>query len=121
VASDAEVHELRERIGLLEYQVSRFAALSAQIIGGRWTGRIPQANCLSRRLSRWHCSSGRRPPTRSDSSQFLSGAAPDPHESRPIVTEGLLVLPPGLTGCASRCVAFGGQSRDGNMPCIAIQ
>jgi hypothetical protein len=38
VASDAELQELRERVGLLEHQVSLFAALSAQIIGGRWTG-----------------------------------------------------------------------------------
>jgi hypothetical protein len=38
MASDDEVQDLRERIGLLEYQVSLFAALTAQIIGGRWTG-----------------------------------------------------------------------------------
>jgi hypothetical protein len=38
MATDEEIQELRERIGLLEHQVSLFAALSAQIIGGRWTG-----------------------------------------------------------------------------------
>ncbi|MBV9582720.1 MAG: hypothetical protein JO057_29390 [Chloroflexi bacterium] len=38
MASDAEVQELRERVGLLEYQLSLFASLTAQIVGGRWTG-----------------------------------------------------------------------------------
>jgi hypothetical protein len=33
-----ELQELRDRVGLLEHQVSLFAALSAQMLSGRWTG-----------------------------------------------------------------------------------
>ena len=36
--TDEEVRELRERVGLLEHQVSLFAALTAQTLSGRWTG-----------------------------------------------------------------------------------
>jgi hypothetical protein len=34
----SEIDELRERVGLLEHQVSLFAAVSAQTLSGRWTG-----------------------------------------------------------------------------------
>lgn len=34
----AEVQALKDRIGLLEQQVSLFAAIAAQTLNGRWTG-----------------------------------------------------------------------------------
>jgi hypothetical protein len=34
----AEMQVLKDRIGLLEQQVSLFAAISAQMLNGRWTG-----------------------------------------------------------------------------------
>jgi hypothetical protein len=34
----SDIDELRERVGLLEHQVSLFAALTAQTLSGRWTG-----------------------------------------------------------------------------------
>jgi hypothetical protein len=36
--SDEEYSALQQRIGLLEQQVSLFAAICTQLINGRWTG-----------------------------------------------------------------------------------
>ena len=38
MTTEDEVAQLRDRVGLLEQQVSLFAAICTQLVNGRWTG-----------------------------------------------------------------------------------